>query len=178
MYTCIMDRSTEACGGTHMSQTQRRNGWICWALALIITGAMAFGQGIVTGSMGGSVVDPSSAAISGATITAVQKATNASFKTTTNDAGTFQIPGLPIGAYTVKIEAPGFTPVTIENANVTAGAESPLGGPTLTIGASAAAVVQGATALLQPDSVQISQTFDTEKTANLPIGNGFDIVAL
>jgi hypothetical protein len=26
--------------------------------------------------------------------------------------------------------------------------------------------------------VQVSQIFDTQKTANLPIGNGFDVVAL
>jgi hypothetical protein len=161
-----------------MPELKRRSLSICWALALIITGAMAFGQGIVTGSLGGSVLDPSSAAVSGATVTAVQKNTNASFRATTNDAGTFQIPGLPVGVYTVSIAASGFAPLTVENVNVTAGTQSPLGVQTLKVSASEAVVVQGATALLQTDSVQVSQIFDTQKTANLPIGNGFDIVAL
>jgi len=62
--------------------------------------------------------------------------------------------------------------------SVTSGGQTPLGVETLKIGSSEAVTVEGATALLQPDSVQVSETFDTQKVANLPIGNGFDIVAL
>lgn len=161
-----------------MPDMKRCGGWISWVLVLIVTGAIAFGQGITTGSISGSVLDPSSAAVSGAVVTAVQTNTNASFKAVSTDAGTFQIPALPIGSYTVTITASGFSPVTVQNVNVTAGTQSPLGPQTLKIGASEAVVVQGATALLQTDSVQVSQIFDTQKTADLPIGNGFDIVAL
>jgi hypothetical protein len=41
-----------------------------------------------------------------------------------------------------------------------------------------AVTVEGATAVLQPDSAQVNQTFDMQKITNLPIGNLFDIVAL
>ncbi len=38
--------------------------------------------------------------------------------------------------------------------------------------------MEASTVLLQPDTVLISQEFDSQKTEDLPIGNGFDIVAL
>ena len=136
------------------------------------------GQGIVTGSMSGVVQDPSAAVIQGAVVTAVQNATNTPYTTRTNSAGSFQLPNLPIGAYTVNIQVAGFTPMKVENVSVQTGTQTPLGILTLKIGASEAVTVEGATALLQPDSALISEQFDTQKTADLPIGNGFDIVAL
>src|ERR1019366_4255167 len=111
------------------------------------------GQGIVTGSMIGVVQDPSSAVIQGAIVTAVQNATNTPYTTRTNAVGSFQLPNLPIGSYTVNIEGSGFTPVKIENVIVQTGTQTPLGVVTLTIGASEVVTVEGASALLQPDSV-------------------------
>jgi Carboxypeptidase regulatory-like domain/TonB-dependent Receptor Plug Domain len=136
------------------------------------------GQGITTGSLSGVVQDPSSAVIQGAVVIAVQNATNTPFTTRTNSAGSFQLSNLPIGSYTVSLQVAGFTPMKIENVSVQTGTQTPLGVITLKIGANEAVTVEGATALLQPDSVLISQQFDTQKTADLPIGNGFDIVAL
>src|SRR5580692_6046020 len=152
--------------------------WVLIALVFLVYGVQSFAQGIVTGSISGTVEDPSAAVVVGAVVTATQQGTNASFKTVSNNAGSFQIPGMPIGVYTVTIDAPGFISINIQAVNVTSGAQTPLGVQTLKIGNSEAVTVEGATALLQPDSVQVSQTFDTQKIANLPIGNGFDIVAL
>jgi hypothetical protein len=147
------------------------------AVCLLVTNIRA--QGIVTGSITGTVEDPSGAVVQGASVTAVQVGTNSVAKTTTNSAGTFQLPGLPVGNYNVSVEAAGFSGFKIEKVLVQSGTATSIGQILLKVGASEAAVtVEGATALLQPDSVQISQEFDTEKTADLPIGNGFDIVAL
>ncbi len=157
---------------------------IRWIAQASLVAAFSFGahssfsQGIVTGSIDGSVQDPSSAVVQGATITAVQVGTNSSFKTGTGASGTFQLPGLPVGKYVVTAEAPGFVALRVENVLVQSGTATPLGALTLKIGASEAVTVEAASAILQPDAVQISQEFDTEKTENLPIGNGFDIVAL
>jgi hypothetical protein len=152
--------------------------WLLIALVLLVYSVRGFSRGIVTGSISGTVQDPSSAVIVGASITATQEGTNATFKTKSSSAGSFQIPGMPIGVNTVNIQAPGFIAIHVRAVNVTSGAQTPLGTRTLKIGNSEAVTVEGATALLQPDSVQVNQTFDTQKIANLPIGNGFDIVAL
>ena len=146
--------------------------------AVLIGSALAHGQGIVTGSISGTVQDSSSAVISGATVTAIQSSTNSPFKTVTNSAGGFQLPGLPVGVYTVTIESPGFSSLKIEKISIQTGSQTSLGERTLKIGTSEAITVQAATALLQPDSVQVSQVFDAEKLTDLPIGNGFDVVAL
>jgi len=152
---------------------------ILLAMALFAGADRAISQGIVTGSLGGTVQDPTSAMVQGATVTATQVGTNSISKTTTRENGAFQLPGLPVGTYTVKVDAPGFAAINVENVLVQAGKETPLGALSLKVGAAEAAVtVEAASAILQPDSVQISQEFDTEKTANLPIGNGFDVVAL
>ena len=60
------------------------------------------------GSLNGTVVDPSGAAVPGATVTGTNAAINVSATTTTQDTGFYQIFNLPIGAYSVKITHDGF----------------------------------------------------------------------
>ena len=147
-------------------------------LTLIFGISRAWSQGIVTGSITGAVQDPSGALIQGATVTAMQVGTNSSASVKTEAAGTFQLPGLPIGRYSLRIEAQGFVTEKLENVLVQAGTAAAVGTLSLGIGASEAVTVEAASALLQTDSVQINQEFDAQKTSDLPIGNGFDIVAL
>ena len=147
-------------------------------IAVSVCQHYACGQGIVTGSIVGSVQDSSGAVIPGATIKVVQHGTNSSFEATTTKTGDFEIRALPIGSYTVTIDAPGFSSRKVTDVTVNAGTQSPVGAQVLTIGSSETVTVEGATALLQTEPVQITQIFDTKSVTNLPIGNGFDIVAL
>ena len=68
----------------------------------------AFGQATATGAIVGVVSDASGAAVSGAGITAINKATNAQRTTTTNGAGEYRFDLLPAGDYIVRITASGF----------------------------------------------------------------------
>ena len=61
-----------------------------------------------TGTITGEVKDSTGAVVPGATVTAVNKATNATRTTTTNAVGLFDFPALQPGAYTVKGELEGF----------------------------------------------------------------------
>jgi hypothetical protein len=152
---------------------------IAFFAPVLISAALCGAQGIVTGSISGTVQDPSAAVVPGASVTAIQKSTNSAFRTTSSATGTFLIPGLPVDQYSVSIDAPGFTSLKVDNVGVQAGATSPLGVVSLKVGtASEGVTVEASTALLQPDTVLISQEFDSQKTEDLPIGNGFDIVAL
>src|ERR1700733_14076772 len=100
--------------GGDMSAKFSRFLWILTATVLIAYGSRGSGQGIVTGSISGTVEDPSSAVIAGATVTATQVGTNSVSKAVSNSAGEFRVAGLPIGLYTVTIEFSGFTPLKVQ----------------------------------------------------------------
>ncbi len=78
------------------------------AFVLAIAAAPAsFGQGI-TGSITGTVTDPSGASIAGATVTILQIGTNAVRAVTTSDAGSYTVTQLAPGRYNVKVDKDGF----------------------------------------------------------------------
>ena len=60
------------------------------------------------GSLNGTVVDSSGAAVPGATVIVTNSAINYSTTTTTQGTGFFQVFNLPIGTYTVKVSHEGF----------------------------------------------------------------------
>ena len=69
----------------------------------------------------GTVVDPDSALIPGATVT-IAPANGKSQSTTSKSDGTYTFRGLPAGSYTVTATAPGFAAYTSKAVAVTAGA--------------------------------------------------------
>src|SRR2546426_9263083 len=84
---------------------------ICLANALIVVAVyslLAFGQVTTTGSLSGTVTDPTGAVIANASVTVKNIATNQEFTTQTNDNGNFSVPSLATGAYSATITAPGF----------------------------------------------------------------------
>ncbi len=76
---------------------------------LFLAGAL-YGQ-TVTGSLEGHVVDATGAAMGGVKVSATAADTGLRRETVTNDGGLYQFTFLPLGAYTVLAEAPGFGPV-------------------------------------------------------------------
>src|SRR5438552_3625678 len=59
-------------------------------------------------SLNGTVKDTSGAVIQGAKVEAVSSATGLRRQTMTGDAGTYEIPLLPIGTYRITFSKPGF----------------------------------------------------------------------
>ena len=66
----------------------------------------------VTGTIRGTITDPSGAKISGAAVTATNTASAVASATKTNDAGEYSIRFLPIGQYKITVLAPGFEAAT------------------------------------------------------------------
>src|SRR5690348_6506517 len=85
-------------------------------VTLLLCTSLAFGQGIVTGSISGTVQDPQGALISGAKITATHLATNRQYTGESTSAGVVSVRALPPGAYKVRIESAQFR--TYESDNV------------------------------------------------------------
>src|SRR5437764_6818331 len=73
---------------------------------LLISGLPIFGQ--TFGEITGQVVDSTSAAIGGATVTITNTDTNAKRITITTEAGVYSFPSLPPGKYDIRVEKPGF----------------------------------------------------------------------
>ena len=91
---------------------------------LICVGAIlppASGQA-VKASVYGTVADPNNAVIPGASVRLVHEGTSAAFNAQTDSFGTFVFSGLPDGAYTLTVEAPGFKQLSQTGLRLSAGA--------------------------------------------------------
>src|ERR1700735_2128047 len=91
---------------------------LCFALLAAAVSTLAQVGG--TGSIEGTVTDPSGAAVAGAAVTATNAATGAETTRKTTDAGFFVLPLLPAGEYTVTVKATGFQTLTQEHVIVDA----------------------------------------------------------
>ena len=75
-----------------------------------------------TGAIAGLVSDAAGAVVPGASVFAVNPATNYERSATTNDDGRYLIANLEAGLYSVRINAPNFKSYVVENVRVNAGA--------------------------------------------------------
>ncbi len=75
-------------------------------IALFVCAALL--SAATTGSISGTVKDPSDAVIPGATVIATDTATNVQTKTVTDDKGYYAFPSLQVGRYNIKVEEEGF----------------------------------------------------------------------
>ncbi|MDX2154122.1 MAG: TonB-dependent receptor [Bryobacteraceae bacterium] len=62
----------------------------------------------VLGTITGRVLDPTEAAIANAAVTATNTGTRVVYKTTSNEAGIYVLPQLPVGLYEITVEMAGF----------------------------------------------------------------------
>lgn len=146
---------------------------------VLFLASFAFGQGIVTGSISGTVTDPTGAVIPGAKVTVKHLETNTPGTTVSNEAGLFTIRNLPPGTYSMTVEAPKFRKLQIGTIDVSVGKDTTLAALKLELGASSEVVeVTGAAPIIETSSAQISTTFDSKKVTDLPINNNFDSLAL
>jgi outer membrane receptor protein involved in Fe transport len=148
------------------------------ALALVVVGH-ARAQGIITGSITGTVQDPSGAIVANAAVTATNLASGTAIKTVTNAKGDFTIPAASIGEYKVEILLSGFEPLSLNNVQVTAGSATGLGVEKLKLGTTAETVdVSTSQNLLETSQSQLTTTFDTQAITDLPTGGRLDALAL
>jgi hypothetical protein len=137
---------------------------------------------VVSGSISGTVVDPSGAVIASATVTAVNTATNATANATTTSSGSFLLAGLAVGTYNVTITKSGFQTAVQAGVTVTAAADHGLGAIKLAVGSSSTTVeVSGAPPLLESTQAQVSTSFTNTDLTNFPglnANSGLDNMAV
>src|SRR5439155_15799646 len=77
------------------------------ALVLALAPSSLFSQAI-TANVVGTITDPSGAAVPHATVVVRNQQTNQSRSATTDGQGKYEFPFLPVGAYTLTVDARGF----------------------------------------------------------------------
>jgi hypothetical protein len=83
-----------------------------WSLILLILAAVPVHAQTTTGSIFGSVTDPSGAVVSGTTVRVASISTGANFQQETNGDGAYQFAGLPPAEYVVTVELQDFRTMT------------------------------------------------------------------
>jgi hypothetical protein len=140
---------------------------------LIATGTApeAYSQSLLAGDITGTVLDPTGSAVTGATVTAKNKSTEATASVKTDAQGAYRFALLKPGVYQVSVKADGFKEESVE-AVVSLGqvATVPLH---LNVGSEAQTVEVTETAqLLQPDSAELNTSFSYEQLQSMPNPGG------
>src|SRR5215475_13793722 len=104
------------------------------ALFALLVSFAAWAQ-VSTGSIVGTVEDPTGLAVSGANITAVHNDTGSQRHAVSNVSGDFVLNSLEPGAYTVSVAVSGFKKKEVQNVILSTGETLALGAVKLEVGA-------------------------------------------
>jgi hypothetical protein len=126
---------------------------------------------VTTGDINGRVVDSQGAAVPGATITAVNKATGLNRTAMTDGVGIFTLRELPPGRYDVAAEATGFSKAVVQDFELNVGTK-----PTLNLelkpgGITEEITVSGEAAAIETTSSEIGGVVTPNEVQNLPLLN-------
>src|SRR6185503_19699500 len=92
-----------------------------WTIALFTIVAFSLVSATaqsVSGTLVGTVVDPSGAAVPNADVVATNVATNVKSETKSSGTGEYRFNNLPVGSYDISATASGFQPTTLKNYQV------------------------------------------------------------
>ena len=148
-------------------------------LAMAVAAAPAFAQGGSTSTISGTVADTTGAVVPGADVVVKHVATGTVYNAVSGSDGSFTIPAVPPGTYTVTVTLMGFKTAVLNDviAQVAQIAEVKA---VLALGAlEETVVVSGATEIVQTQATSVAATLGTKQIASLPIqGRGaFDLVS-
>src|SRR5258708_36280619 len=145
---------------------------------IVATSVISFAQGSGAGSISGVVKDPNGAVVVGATVTVKNPGTGQEYSATTSDNGTFAIPAVPAGKYTVTIKAQGFKTAVVKDVEVLAATPASVD-IALQVGAQNEEIqVTGAGEVLQTQSANVSNTITGRQITELPFAsrNALDLL--
>ena len=139
----------------------------------VLTASPALAQ-TTTGSIVGTVTDPTGASVPGATVTVMNEGTGiALIRTTTDSSGNYVATALPPGRYSVVVEQTGFKKAVSAGINVSV--QDRIGANiVLEVGQVTETVeVLGAAQALQTDSSYLGQVVDAQRIVDLPLNGRF-----
>jgi hypothetical protein len=150
----------------------------CFAAVCLLTfsaGTCLYGQ--ATGSISGTISDPSGAAVPGAKVTVTAPATGASRSSTTNESGEYIIPLLGVADYNVQVELQGFQTAKAEDIRLQVDEHRELDFKLTPASVQASVEVNATAVSIQTSDATLGQVITTQQVADLPL-NGRDFVQL
>jgi hypothetical protein len=129
-------------------------------------------QGETTSAIEGQVSDPTGAAIAGATVTIVDRATGLRRILKTDAEGRFNATQLKPGAYSMRLEADGFDPQENENVPAGLGQKQTLNVVLKVAQSKSTVEVRAAPPPINPGNANTSTTLDAASLENLPNPGG------
>jgi hypothetical protein len=137
-------------------------------LVLLGLAACAWGQ-LNRGSITGTVTDASGAAVPGAKVVAQNQGTNAATDTTTNEAGQYNFPNLPVGSYAISVESTNFKRATRKDVELSVSQITRVD-VSLEVGSTTESVtVSAEVSRVQTDSPEVGTSLNNDQMKDLPL---------
>jgi Carboxypeptidase regulatory-like domain/TonB dependent receptor-like, beta-barrel len=153
-----------------MSSNRRQSS--AFTLILIVCFAVSAFAQRTTGTLRGQVLDPQGAVVGGASVTVTSEATGVSQVVTTSSAGTWNLPTMLPGKYTVTVAASGFSKFTSREVPVLVDQDN-VSDAHLSLGSASEVVeVAAAAAQIETTSSSLNNNFDTNQVENVPVVGG------
>ena len=149
--------------------------FVFFCIFLISATPNLFGQ--ATGSLSGTVQDPSGAVLPGATVNATSQGTAASRETKTDDTGHYLLPLMPVGIYTIRVNAQGFQPVEQKDVALQVDESKELDFSVVPATVQQTVEVSATSVAVETSNASLGQVITSQQVAELPL-NGRDFVQL
>ncbi len=149
-------------------------------LALLLLLPLMISAQSFTGSVTGTVTDPSGAAVPNAKLSAVEERSNLRSETATDTQGAYSFPALRVGQYRIEVEAGGFRKLVRSGLEIRVNDRLRVD-LTMTLGAVNESIeVTAAAALVESETGALGTVIDNRKIVNIPLNtrNPFQLALL
>src|SRR5262245_59157360 len=150
-------------------------------LVFLAVASLAYGQGGNTAApLGGVVTDASGAPVPGASVVVTNQATGTTYQAVTGPQGSFTVPALQAGTYSVTVSLAGFKQSVLKDIKLLAATPVEVKAVLEVGGMEETVTVEGGAPLVQTQSATISNTIEVNAMTNLPVAsrNALDTLTL
>jgi carboxypeptidase family protein len=147
----------------------RKTGQLLCGAGMILWFVSSSSAQVDRAALTGTVTDPSGRVLPQAHITAVQAATGLERETTSSSSGTYDIPELPVGVYTITFEHDGFKSLTFVDVEEVIGRTRTLDATLPVSGRNERVEVSSSSALMDRNTSAVTGLIEKEQADDLPL---------
>ncbi len=138
-------------------------------LFVLLLSNVLFAQNVATGDLHVTVKDQKGSVVTNATVTARDEAKGLERSANEGANGDYSLLALPPGAYTIRVQSPGFSPVSVPGVVITVGQMAGLPITLSVAGAQETVNVSSNAALVETTRTSSTDTINQRQIDNLPI---------